>query len=66
MIVQVVERRLLGELCEVFTGSADMSDDTVNSITEESQEDQYRRKELGDQLKSLLEGAEICRKYMRR
>jgi GTP-binding protein EngB required for normal cell division len=67
VVVQVIERHLVGELCDIFSPSdvSEMSESEVTNIAEESPMKLAKRKELDDKLKELKDGAAICRRHGR-
>lgn len=67
VIVQVVERHLVGELFDIFTAAdvSAMSDEQIRYIADESPAKAAKRVELSETLRGLQEGAAICRKFGR-
>jgi len=67
VVVQVIERHLVGELCDIFTSSdvSEMTESEVKNMAEESPTKLAKRKELDDKLKELKDGAAICRRHGR-
>ncbi|KAF8245531.1 P-loop containing nucleoside triphosphate hydrolase protein [Wilcoxina mikolae CBS 423.85] len=67
VVVQVIERQLASELCDIFSSSqaAEMPEDEVAYIAEESDEKKRKLDDLQSRLISLKAAAAACRKYAR-
>lgn len=65
--MQVIERQLASELCDIFSSSqaAEMPEEDVAYIAEESQEKMRKIDDLEKRLSSLKTAATACRRYAR-